>query len=102
MAQFEQGIGYHIHYVRLDIPTTIQVKAEAARLKLPVNDVFRRAVAVYFEKIGEATGAPSGMPSALDDSGASPAIDNESRLGDGSNVDDGRFNLLGNAGEDKE
>ena len=49
MANYEQGIATRIHYLRLSVEDTEKVRLEAATLGIPMAELFRRMLDLYFE-----------------------------------------------------
>jgi len=93
MANYEQGIATRIHYLRLSEEDSEKVKVESARLGIPMAELFRRMLDLYFDVL---SAVPASASPTLTPRQAESLIQaSTSGAGKQQNEDDKKFDFTG-------
>jgi hypothetical protein len=92
LANYEQGIATRIHYLRLSEEDSEKVKVESARLGIPMAELFRRMLDLYFDVL---SAVPASTSPTLTPRQAETLLASTSGAGKQQNEDDKKFDFTG-------
>jgi hypothetical protein len=90
LANYEQGIATRIHYLRLSEEDSDKVKLESARLGIPMAELFRKMIDLYFDVL---SAVPASASPELTPHQAENLL--KASTSDGGQRDDKKFNFTG-------